>query len=413
MQKLFKNANVVDLFSGDVVLCDLFVKGGKFVKISKTSPNSKISASSKQSCCKGGMIEASVSDEVIDLKGNFVLPPFVNVFCNSKTAFMKSYLNFDEEEQEANSEIATQNLVNIQMLMKIKNVLAGAICNDVSICADDKGCENVLKADNEEIVQNAKFSCVSNEFNSVSLENISEKTEQELANLTDFVAKNEANLFLRCGRTLEELGTIDLQYKKSLPHVLEDFGFLDRKAAIVGGNCFEKDDLELFSQYDCAFCVTPSDDGKSGIRPTNLMSLKAKDFLVGMGSGDSFEIDFFAFMRQIIMTQRELFEQVDVIDEKDTFQIATYAGAQILRIDDFGICEGNSANFIVVAKTPTLYSSALKTLVWEKSKKDVLMTIFDGEILQKNGEIFMKNVSSCDTIIMEIKQQIRRNKNDN
>ncbi len=357
MQKLFKNANLVDVKNGQVNAVDILIENNTIKDIKNLGELSNQ---------KGGI-------ETFDLQGGYVLPPFVNVFCHSIDAFQKNYEEINQFDC---------NIVNlVQKLMTIKNIFAGAIYNDVA---------------------------AKNEFNCVFVDKFEEKSEQELSEIVSTVAKNQNKLFIEAGKTLEELGTVDLLYKKSLPQVLEDFGYLDREPVIVGGNCFEKDDFELFSQYDCSFCLTPSDDGKSGVRPTNFISLQSKDFCVGLGSGKSFEIDFFAFMRQLIMTQRGLFENADCIEEKEVFEVATYNGAKILGLEKYGVEKGKFANFIVVSGGKSLYDDVLKTLVWEKSKKDVFMTVHNGEILQKNGKILMKNMPDYDTIINEILQILRR-----
>lgn len=349
MQKLFKNGNLIDLETGETQLVDLVVEDGIFTEISKV-----------------GKIN-TFDGETEELNGNFVMPVFVNAYADSLEAFKKSYFP---------NEIEKDMQEKIHQLMLVKNVLAGAFCHDIS--------------KNRELL----------------LQNVDEKEEKELSNFVNFASKTRERCFVKVGQTLEELGTIDLQYKKSLPYDLEDFGVLDRSPVVVGGNCFEKDDLEVFSNYDCDFCMLPAEDGKLGRRPTNLISLLRKNFCVALGSGSSFEIDFFAFMRQILMTQRGLFENHDILDEKDVLKMVTFDGAKVLRLESYGLKKGNFANFIVVSKNESLYSDLLKSLVWEKSKKDVVMTVQNGEILQKNGEIFMKNMPNYDTIISDIKQKL-------
>lgn len=354
MQTLFKNGNLVDFEQNIAKKCHILVENGILKKI-EYGEDCHISA-----------------EEEVNLENCFVLPPFVNSFCDSFDAYEKTY------GKEINRDISS----SILELMFVKNTLAGAIYNDIS--GDDK-------------------------FQSVLLDEIELKTDLELSDIVEDVAKNKKRLFVKCGQNLQELGTIDLQYKKSLPEVLEDFGILDRESVIVGGNCFEKDDLELFSQYDCAFCLTVAEDGKLGRRPTNLLTLKNKDICVSMGSGSSFEIDFFAFMRQLIMTQRGLFENVDCVNEQDAFEIVTTGGAKVLKLEKYGVEEGNFANFIVVDNEISLYDNILKSLVWEKSKKDIKMTVLNGQIIQKNGEILMKNGQQCDKIKTTIQRLTRRN----
>ena len=63
---------------------------------------------------------------------------------------------------------------------------------------------------------------------------------------------------------------------------------------------------------------------------------------------------------------------------------------------------------MVIKNAKSLYDDIFKTLVWEKSKRDVVMTVLNGKILQKNGQILMKNCGDYDTIIMDIQEKLRR-----
>ena len=337
MQKLFKNATLIDLDKGKGLLNDLLIENGKIIKI--------------------GNIK-NYNCQCIDLCGDFVLPNFVNVFCDSIKAFEKTYKKH------------IKKIDLLQNLMLIKNLLAGAIFFDSS-----------------------KESCT-------ILENVEEKSEKELSYLSDYVAKNKSKLFLKVGLSLQELGTIDNIYKKALSQLLEHFGFLATDPILVGGNCFEKDDFQLFSQYCNNFCLTVGEDGKSGRRPVNLLTLK--DFNVALGSGYSFEIDFFAFMRQILLTQRGLFEDETLFTEQEVLKMATINGAKMLIGKGNDLKVGADANFIVINKGLSLYDDIFKTLVWEKSKKDIKMTILKGEIAQKSGEIVGKNDLNYDIILKEI-----------
>ncbi|MGN1200993.1 MAG: amidohydrolase family protein [Candidatus Caccovivens sp.] len=349
MQKiLFKNGRLVNIETGEVDKVDIEVEDGVITRIERN---------------------INFNGQIVDLCDNFVLPNFVNVFCHSFEAFKQNYGDLQNADSET--------LGNIHKLMIIKNLLAGAFCNDVA---------------------------VKSSLNSYLLTNIEEMEEKELSNASDFVAKNKSKLFIKAGQTLQELGTIDKTYHKPLSQVLEDFGFLDRQPVIVGGNCFEKDELQLFGQYGCDFCLTLPEDNKFGRRVTNLIALKMQDFCVGMGSGYNFEIDFFAFMRQLLLTQRALFEDESCVSESDALKIATYCGAKILTGNENAVKVGNSADFIVVRRGETLYDDILKSIVWEKSKKDVALTIKNGQILQKNGEILMKNLPNYDKMIAELRK---------
>lgn len=364
MKKLFKNANILNVQTGDVLKADILVDGKIFSKI-----------------------EPSICDtdaEVFDLENNFVLPPFTNLFCDGKKAIETNYVKEADE-----------NLANV--LMFIKNIFAGAVFVNTPL--------------NE---------------NNLFVTNLSEKSDKQLDEISSKCSQKRA--YICAGQTLDELGYFDKLYKKPLSQTLEDFGLLDHECVIVGGNCFDKDDFETFSQYNCDFCILPNEDARVGRRPTNIIQLFQKDIKVGLGSGVSSEIDFFSFMRQILSSMRVIFEDENILSEKDALKMATLDSTKIFNKSDktFDIKEGELASFIVVKTNKSLYDDAIKSLVYEKSKRDILMTISNGMIFQKDGklsgdvlrsllgnwlkndEIFMQNYVDYDKIIEKLKEIVSK-----
>lgn len=386
-QKLFKNANYIDLKTGKIKQIDFLVENSKICLIESWGEIEKNESFNKNFC------------EIIDLQENYVMQPFLNAYCDCEKAFKTTYgLNFlTQDEIFSNLKISEDEIKDFQQinseygaalasnLLKIKSVLAG--------CVFDK----------DMWLERSKIFNESGNINWIGIEKIDELSEKDLDEICLKASQENKRLFIKLGQSLSELGTIDKRFSKPASYVLEDFGLLDKKPVIVGGNCLEKDDLQVLKNYDCSFVVTPFDDGRNGRRPTNLISLKALDFDIAIGSGESFEIDFFAYMRQILMNMRSMFEDENILTEQEVLQMATRNGQKVVfgKVRDFKV--GSFANFIVIKKEKSLYDDIFKTLVWTKSKKDVLMTVFDGEILQKNGKILMKKMLPYDKIISLIK----------
>ncbi len=342
----YRNCRLVDVQSGNVLLCDILVKDEKIFKI--VLHDDETSREQFSDC------------ECIDCRFCLVIPPFYNAFYDSVKAFEKSFdVRVDEDLKPL-----------VQDLMGLQCSLKGVIyVNDIS-----KG-EGLL------------------------LDNFVEQSEQQLGEFCNLAAKTGEKLFMKVGQDLQELGAVDKQYKKPLAYVLEDFGFLDRNSpVVVGGNCFEKDDLQIFANYDTSFVVCPSEDARFGRRPTNLISLKNHGFDVGLGSGYAFEVDFFALMRQILQAQRGMFEDEECICEKDVFVMAlagVYRSREQCSMEEVvSLKEGDFANFVLLSDIglpakgvyeSDLYSNIFKALVWGKSSDDILMSVGNGRILQKGG----------------------------
>lgn len=391
-QKLFKNANYVDLKTGEIKPIDILVENEKIYAIEPWGEIEKSELFNKNFC------------EVIDLEQNYVMQPFINAYCDSEKAFNNTY---DLELLTKNERLSKLKMMGLDIkeeslldpeyekflftaIFKIKSVLSGCVFEKDMLFGRSK-------------IFNEKTS-----VDWLGLEKIDELSEKELDETCLKANEEDKKLFIKFGQTLSELGTIDKRYSKPASYVLEDFGLLDKKPVIVGGNCLEKDDLQLLKNYDCSFVVTPFDDGRNGRRPTNIISLKSLDFDIAIGSGESFEIDFFAYMRQILMNMRSMFEDKDILTEQEVLNMAIRNAQKICfgKVWEFKV--GRGADFIVIKKENSLYDDIFKTLVWTKSKKDVLMTVFMGEILQKNGEILMKNMQSYDKIISLIKHSTKK-----
>lgn len=331
--KLFKNGNVVNIHTAEAKIVDILVDNGKIKQIAKN---------------------INCDCETVDLGGNYVIPAFINSYCDSNMAVLNSY-GIETDKKDA------------QQLLFVKNLCAGAtILNDKP----------------------------------TTLRDVAEKSEKELDDLNKSATKRK--LFMKVGQDLEQLGAIDKFYHKTLSEVLEEFGFLDRDCVLVGGNCLEKDELRLLKSYDTKVVLVPNEDARLGRRATNLVTLQNLGFEISLGSGEIAEIDFFAFMREILQEQRMLFEDKNVISEKDVFEIA--CNGNVLGIEN-EVAEGFDANFAVVNRTQSLYENPLFDIIYTKCKKDVEMTIYRGEILQKNGKIFMQNLPQYDKIIEKIRRQ--------
>ena len=272
---------------------------------------------------------------VIDAKGNILMPAFANLYFNAERAIKNSYINVGVDEFRKNS------------------ALAGV--------------------------------CFEKEITSY-LENVASFSEKQL----DEICLNlKSPVYVKIGQNLEEMGEINALSKKMPSEYLEDFGILDKKTFIIGGNCFEKDEIELFSNYNISFILLPNDDARSGRRFVNINTLKKFEIPFGLGSGEFAEINFFEMMRQILSYNSFVMENTSLMTAKEILEIATLKGAEMLG-ENGEVKEKNKANFLIV-KRDERYQNAFDEIVFGKNNSDILFTIKNGKILQENGVFVMEN----------------------
>ena len=279
-----------------------------------------------------------IKGDGVDLEGKIVMPGFANCYHNYERASINSYGKMIDEKD-----------------LKSKNICSG-------VCFDYYDTKNIT-----------------------FLEDIDKLSEKMFENVC-FNLKDK--VFIKFGQNLNEMGNINAIYKQLPSEVLEDFGILDKNAVIVGGNCFEKDELELFGAYNTSFVLLPNDDARSGRRFLNINILKRLNIPFGLGSGEYAEVDFFAFMRELLSFNSFVMENSSLMSEQEALLHATLIGAKILGFDG-EIKEKNYANFIVLSGK-TNYDDIFKSIVYGMSKHNVYMTVKNGKILQQNGVFAME-----------------------
>ena len=280
-----------------------------------------------------------IKGDGIDLEGKIVMPGFANCYHNYERASINSYGKMIDEKD-----------------LKSKNICSG-------VCFDYYDTKNIT-----------------------FLEDIDKLSEKMFENVC-FNLKDK--VFIKFGQNLNEMGNINAIYKQLPSEVLEDFGILDKNAVIVGGNCFEKDELELLGAYNTSFVLLPNDDARSGRRFLNINILNRLNISYGLGSGEYAEVDFFAFMRELLSFNSFVMENSSLMSEQEALLHATLIGAKILGFDG-EIKKGNYANFVVLSGK-TNYDDIFKSIVYGMSKQNVYMTVKNGKILQQNGVFAMEN----------------------
>ena len=160
-----------------------------------------------------------------------------------------------------------------------KHGLFGNILCDARVLLNDffkKTC--FLKSLQEKIKEQDKI------FLAILCDDILSFSEAELSLISELAGKQKLPLYINFLRTLDEAGNLDKLYNKSPARVLEDFGFPDRKAYLVGCNFLDKDDANLLASYEASLIITPLSDMMLGRGAVNLQMPLNEGIEIKIGS---------------------------------------------------------------------------------------------------------------------------------
>jgi 5-methylthioadenosine/S-adenosylhomocysteine deaminase len=177
--------------------------------------------------------------------------------------------------------------------------------------------------------------------------------------------------------------------------MVHELGLLDERTSLA--HCIwtvdEERDILLETGAQIAHCPSCNQICAIGVLP--LQDLLRRGVTVGLGTdggpqNDSF--DMFRDMRQAILLQRISLMQTDAVTHSQAFQMATEAGAKVLGVENLGRIEpGYQADIVAVRADGNPFLTPmyepLETLVYAGSGgRDVSMTLVNGKVLYRDGE---------------------------
>ena len=315
--------------------------------------------------------------EIIDAKGNIIMPGFVNTHCHLAMTLFRGYAensNFnnwwvdymrpleDKLEQDDCYYGAT-----LGMLELIKNGVTtvadfylhpeetAKACRDTgvrthigigAITGREIINQDSLWADCEKIsisplikpilYAHSVYSCDESHFNE----------------LNKFAVEHNLIKSTHASETLAEVGMVDSKYNMTPIALLESYGFFDSPSILAHCVHCDKDDIEIMSKYDLTVSTNPSSNLilGSGIAPLYSYVKNRINVAIGTdGAASNNNLNMFKEMYLADNLQAGVLNQAQAITTIDALKMATVRGALALGYNNLGrVQEGYLADLIMI-----------------------------------------------------------------
>lgn len=423
MKILFKDARILQLDENDgFVRANVIVDGDTISYI-------------------GNDINNQNFDKIIDVKGNILMPGFVDTHCHSPMTILRGLKDdspleewlFDNvipcEAKLTKDDIYWgEKLAVLEYLSAgITTIEEGYFFNDSIVKAlkeskmrarvgfgpttRDVGMSNMeyLASENKIIEQTNLIKPV------CFVHSIYTTDDKTISECVDYTSKNNIPRSIHLAETLKEVGDCTVQHNGITPaQYLEELGFFDRPTLCYHCVHMDKDDLDILANYDVSISTCPSSNIKlaSGIAPIYAMQNKSINITIGTdGTASNNSLDMFKEMFLVATLSKVNIHDASVVSAKDVLKMATINGAKALGFDTGEIKVGKKADIILVdIDKPHFYphSNLISHLVYSAKSSDVYLTMINGEILYENGKFLNEDKDEIYKMVNKIRERITK-----
>jgi len=386
-----------------------------------------------------GKIRDIDCDDIIDAKGNIIMPGFVNTHCHLAMTLFRGYA-----ENSSFKNWWIDYMRPLEDKIELDDCYYGAtlgmlelIKNGVTTVADfymnpqetAKACIDTGMRVNIAIGAITGQEILSQESLSKDMEMISISPlikpilyahsvytcdESQFNELNKFAIANNLIKSTHASETLTEVGIIDNKYNMTPIALLESYGFLDSPALLAHCVHCDKDDIEIMKNYRVSVSTNPSSNLilGSGIAPLYSFVRNNINVAIGTdGAASNNNLNMFKEMYLADNLQAGVLNQAHAITTIDALKMATIRGALALGYDNLGrLQEGFLADLIMIdVSKPNMQplNDLYNNLVNACESNNVIMTMINGKIVYKDDEYYCNAdyqdiVDHCNKIIARI-----------
>lgn len=358
------------------------------------------------------------ADRTIDVKGDVLMPGFVNAHAHNPMTLLRGIKNdvdlqtwlFDyiiPNEQK----LTKEDIYYGEMLGIAESVRAGITCFEENYFEIDSTYKAIKKAKmrarigigvsfrgeetQEEYFENfIKLIVGNNLVKAVSYpHSIYTVPEENMEEFITLAKKHNLPVATHLCETLKEVGDCIVKNKVTPPRYLEDMGFMDRGATLYHCVHMDKDDIQILFDYNANVVTCPSSNLKlaSGIAPLHTFLDKGINLAIGTdGPASNDSLDMFKEMFLCATLPKANLKESQVMTIDQILSMATVNGAKALGFEKLGkIEEGYKADLILVDVNGLHHmpqNNLISNLVYSAKSSDVYLTMVAGNILYENGK---------------------------
>lgn len=423
---IIKNGQVVLFENEDVVIKskDIKIENGIITKLSDKIENE--------------------NDEIIDAKGNIVMPGLINTHSHIAMSIFRGtfegcnlYTWLHEKVWPIEDNLTKSQIYNASKLSFLEMISTGTTCvNDQYFMPEetrkaaeemkmravltrplmDLGSEEMLKMRIEEFEmfyssRNKENDLISYTVSPHGLYTCSDKCLEEARNLAK---KYNLPIHTHFLESIDEVEDIRKIHSMDAIDVLEKY-FKD--CQLILAHCVKANEnvIEGLKKLNCGIAHNPVSNLRLGCKIADVTKYLRNNINVGLGTdgqGSGNNLDMFEAMKIACLLQGGIHENEDRITSKEAIKMATIYGAKVLGLDKkIGSIEiGKEADLIIVDIEPKLdnitklpNNDLISNLVYNTSGRDVLTTIVKGKVLMKDRNILITDENE---IISEFKQRM-------
>ncbi len=358
-------------------------------------------------------------DKLIDVKGNVLMPGFVNAHAHNPMTLLrglKSDVNlqswlyehvFPAEQQLTEEDVYVGQVLGIMESLKAGittieenyfyfNSLIKAIKNSgirARVAIGKNQSDKSVTAELESAIKLFDKNC--NLIKPVVYpHSIYTVTENEMDEFVNFSAKHSLPVSTHLSETLLEVGECIEKHKKTPPEFLEHAGFLDRGATLYHCVHLDKDDMDILKSYNAGVVTCPSSNLVLGSGICSVHALLNKGIPVALGTdgpASNNSLDMFKEMFLVASLQKGMLRDAEAVSVSQVLKMATINGAKMLGFEKVGkIEEGFFADIILIDTTGLHHqpkNNLLNNLVYSAKSSDVYFTMVNGKILYESKKL--------------------------
>lgn len=377
--------------------------------------------------------------EIIDAKGNIVMPGLINTHCHLAMTLFRGYAensNFKnwwvdymrplEDKLEPDDCYYGATLGMLELLKNgvttvadfylnpeetaracvdtgiRSNIAIGAITGK-EILSDESLEEDMEKISISPLIKpilyaHSLYSCDESQFNE----------------LNKFATKHNLIKSTHASETLMEVGLMDSKHNMTPIALLESYGFLDTPCILAHCVHCDKNDIDIMANYPITVATNPSSNLilGSGIAPLYSFIKSNINISIGTdGAASNNNLNMFKEMYLADNLQAGVLNQARAITTIDALKMSTVRGALALGYDNLGrLEEGYLADIIMIdVGRPNMQplNDIYNNLVNACESNNVIMTMVGGKVVYKDDQYYCNAnyidiVEHCNKIITRI-----------